>query len=80
MILLSTVSGNASDFSFDGINIVDGLQRLKEYFVTLNDTLPSFGKIGQVFNVVLSAFPAKYWFAMIIFVICLTLARILRRY
>lgn len=80
MLLSSVVSSNVTDLEFDGINIFDGLRRISEYFREIPNHLPSFQRVGLVMGKMLSCFPPRFWFCMIIFVIGLVLVRILRRF
>lgn len=77
--VIDSVSSN-SYFEFDGINITDGLDKFRDFWDNMVNYLPGFQRVGLVLNNVFSAFPPKFWFCMIICVICLTIGRILRRY
>ena len=80
LLFSNTVSSNTPSITFDDINIFDGLRRLAEYFQELPNHLPAFQRVGRVLGLMLSTLPPKFWFCMIIVIICLTLARILRRF
>ena len=80
ILLTSGVSSNSFDITFDDVNILDGLRQLAEYFKNLPNHLPGFQRVGSILGLMLNSFPPKFWFCMIICVICLTLARILRRF
>ena len=82
MLLLTqnVVSSNITDVTFDDINIFDGIRQLSEFFQDLPNKLPAFQRVGSFMGLCLKTFPAKFWFCMIIVVICLVLGRILRRF
>lgn len=76
--VVDSVSSNS--FLFDGVDLTEGLQKFSAYWDQFVDTLPGYVKVGTVLNNVFEAFPPKFWFCMIICVICLTLGRMLRRF
>lgn len=76
--IADTVSSNS--FIFDGVDLTEGLRKFSAYWDQFYDTLPGYVKVGRVLNNVFEAFPPKFWFAMIIVVICMTLERMLRRF
>lgn len=84
MILLSaltdTVSSNDIDISFDGVDLLDGLKQLGDYFQNLPNKLPGYERVGSFFGAMLKAFPPRFWFALIVCIICMCIGRILRRY
>lgn len=67
------------DISFDGIDIVSGLQQMGDFFQNLPNYGPSFGRIGTILNRFWSLFPNDYWFALIILLICFTIQRVIVR-
>lgn len=73
------VSDNDIDISFDGVDLIEGLRQLGELFRTLDQKFPNFGKIGHILGTVLGFFPPKFWFCLIIALICLVTARIIKR-
>lgn len=74
------VSTNDIDTTFNGVDIVDGLSQISEYFKNIPERVPVMKNVGIIFGYCLDCFPSKFWFCMIIVVICLTISRILRRY
>lgn len=67
------------EFSFDGIDIISGLQQMGDFFSNLSDYAPPFQKIGFILNRFWGLFPNDFWFAMIVTMICLTIARVICR-
>ena len=73
------VSGNMPDISFDGVDVVQGLQDISTYFNNLKNFLPSFARMGGILGHILRTFPNKFWFALTFLVICMTISRIVCR-
>lgn len=73
------VSSNDS-FVFDGVDLESGILQFQAWWDQIQDQLPGYVKVGSILNNVFEAFPPKFWFAMILCVICMTLARILKRF
>lgn len=80
MFLTGSVSSNDIDITFDGIDLFEGLHTLADFFSDIPNKLPSYARVGSLFGTMLEVFPPKFWFTMIIVVICLTIARIFKRY
>ena len=77
--MFDTVSGDNVEFSFDGVDIIEGLQKMGDFFKNLPNYFPPFVKIGRILKHVWIVFPSDYWFALCIVLVCFTIMRVFCR-